>query len=88
MVDVAIAVLASLAGLTAAVWLLLLWVGDGALDPRDDLTLDPILGVRHPIGIYRSEEPFIPMPSHLKTREEMVAWMTGELPKLTEKLVK
>jgi hypothetical protein len=88
MADVAIAVLAAFAGLTAAVWFLLLWVGDGAMDPREDHSLDPILGARHPIGIYSSEETFISMPSHLKTREEMVAWMTGELPKLTEKLVK
>jgi hypothetical protein len=30
------------------------------------------------------QEPFIPMPNHLTTRAEMVAWMTEELPKLTE----
>jgi hypothetical protein len=28
--------------------------------------------------------PFIPMPSHLKSHEEMIAWMTTELPRLTE----
>jgi hypothetical protein len=88
MADVAIAVLSAFAGLTAAVWLLLLWVGDGATDPLDERYLDPILGARDPIAIHRSEEPFIPMPAHLKTRADMVAWMTGELPKLTEKLVK
>jgi hypothetical protein len=31
-----------------------------------------------------AQAPFIPMPSHLKSREEMVAWMTTELPRLTE----
>ena len=27
--------------------------------------------------------PFIPMPGHLRTREEMVRWLTDDLPKLT-----
>ena len=31
-----------------------------------------------------ADAPFVPMPSHLRTRAEMVAWMTQELPKLTE----
>jgi len=29
-----------------------------------------------------SVEPFIPMPAHLGTHAEMVAWMTQELPQL------
>lgn len=29
-------------------------------------------------------EPFIPMPAHLTTHAEMVAWMTQELPRLAE----
>lgn len=33
-----------------------------------------------------AEEPFLAMPQHLKTRAEMVAWMTQELPKLTESM--
>jgi hypothetical protein len=31
-----------------------------------------------------AQEPFIPMPSHLKSSAEMVAWMTTELPRLAE----
>lgn len=31
-----------------------------------------------------AEEPLISMPEHLKTHAEMVAWMTQELPRLTE----
>lgn len=88
MAEVAIAVFAASAGFVCMIWVLLLWVGDGAVDPVDERFLDPILGARDPIAIYRSEEPFIPMPSHLRTHDEMVAWMTGELPKLTERLAK
>ena len=32
-------------------------------------------------------QPFIPMPKHLRTHAEMVAWMTQELPKLTEQTI-
>ena len=83
MADLAIGILAAVAGFTAAIWLLLLWVGDRAsasfqLAPD---RLDPILGVRDPMAIY-DHGPFIPMPEHLKTRDEMVAWMTKDLPKL------
>lgn len=45
--------------------------------------LDPITGPKDRIAIYDTGGPFIAMPDSLKTREEMVAWMTRELPKLT-----
>ena len=32
--------------------------------------------------------PFIAMPGNLGTRNEMVAWMTGELPRLTVDLMR
>jgi hypothetical protein len=44
---------------------------------------DPITGPKDRRAIYDTGGPFIPMPDNLKTREEMVAWMTRELPKLT-----
>lgn len=31
-----------------------------------------------------AQAPFIPMPGHLKSHTAMVAWMTTELPRLTE----
>lgn len=31
-----------------------------------------------------AEVPFITMPEHLRTHAEMVAWMTQDLPRLTE----
>ncbi len=80
--DLAIALTAAVTGFLVALWLLLLWLGDGAVPP-DGGWLDPILGERDRMGIYESYGPFVPMPDHLKTHDEMVAWMTQELPKLT-----
>ena len=81
--DLAIGILAALAGFSAAIWLLLLWVGDraGASFESAPDGLDPILGARDPMAIH-DQGPFIAMPDHLKTRDEMVAWMTRDLPKL------
>ena len=81
--DLAIGLLAALAGFTAAIWLLLLWVGErttASFDTAPD-RLDPILGARDPMAIY-DQGPFIPMPEHLKSRDEIVAWMTTDLPRL------
>ncbi len=80
--DLAIALSAAILGFIAALWLLLLWVGDGAVAP-ENTWLDPIMGERDRVGIYESYGPFVPMPEHLKTHDEMVAWMTKELPRLT-----
>jgi hypothetical protein len=83
--DALVAVLAAVAGFFAAIWLLLLWVGEhtGAAFDRSPDPLDPILGPRDRIVICEGGEPFIPMPEHLRTHDEMVSWMTTELPKLT-----
>ena len=82
--DVTIVLLAAVAGFITALWLLLLWLGDGNRVTGNDL--DPILGEQDRVAIYESHGPFIPMPGHLKTRDEMVAWMTKELPKLTAEM--
>jgi hypothetical protein len=44
---------------------------------------DPIVGHKNPMAMYDTGGPFIPMPERLQTREEMVAWLTTDLPKLT-----
>jgi hypothetical protein len=31
---------------------------------------------------------FVPMPDALKTREEMVAWMIGDMPRIVEELAR
>ncbi len=38
------------------------------------------------MAIYESHSPFIPMPENLRTNDEMVEWMTKELPKLTAEI--
>jgi len=81
--DLIIAVLAAVSGLLAMLWLLLLWVGDGLANPVVPHADDPITGPIDPVAIHDSHGPFIPMPERLRTRDEMVAWMTEELPKLT-----
>ncbi len=83
-VDLGIGILAALTGFVAAICLLLLWVGDrtGTAFERSPDPLDPILGPRDRLEIRDSQGPFIPMPPHLKTQDEMVAWMTRDLPKL------
>ncbi|WP_230529924.1 hypothetical protein [Microvirga roseola] len=83
--DVAIALTAIVAGFLTALWLLLLWVGD-AVDLEGERDLDPILGARDPVAIYESQGPYIPMPDHLRTRDEMVDWLTKDLPRLTSEM--
>jgi hypothetical protein len=36
----------------------------------------------------RVSSPFLAMPDTLKTHDDMIAWMTGELPKLTVDLMR
>jgi hypothetical protein len=81
--DLTIAVLAALSGFIGMLWVLLLWVGDGIANPVVPYGDDPITGHRDPVAIYDSHDPFISMPERLKTHDEMVAWLTQELPKLT-----
>jgi hypothetical protein len=80
--------MAAFVGFVGAIWLLLLWVGDHATTSFEmsPPPLDPILGAQDRVEIHESNGPFIPMPDHLKTHDEMVAWMTKELPKLTADL--
>ena len=84
--DLAMSLLVVLAGAVGMLLLLLTWFGGRTITPEIEDGLDPILGARDPIAIYESQGPFIPMPDHLKTRDQMVDWMTKELPKLTAEI--
>lgn len=79
-------VLAILAGAFGMLWLLLArfggWTASPAI-PFDDMQTAEEQGL-HAAAV--DDEPLIPMPGHLKTNSEMVAWMTKELPKLTDKV--
>jgi hypothetical protein len=61
-----------------------MWIRHRISTPRRirHTAVDPITGTRNRVVTYDPGGSFIPMPSHLKTRDEMMAWMTNELPKL------
>lgn len=84
--DLAVSLLVVLAGAVGMLVLLLTWFGGRTITPEIEDDLDPILGVRDPMAIYESHGPFIPMPGHLRTNDQMVEWMTKELPKLTAEI--
>ncbi len=86
MADLAISVLVVFAGAVGMLLLLLTWFGSRSITPEIEDDLDPILGARDPMAIYESHGPFIPMPVHLKTNDQMVDWMTKELPRLTAEI--
>jgi hypothetical protein len=84
--DLAISLLVILAGAVSMLMLLVAWFGGKAIAPEFEDDLDPILGSRNPMAIHDTQSPFIPMPAHLKTNDQMVEWMTRELPKLTAEI--
>jgi hypothetical protein len=78
----------ALAALTSAIGLALIRLTSRTMMPPSFqvATIDPVLGAKDQTGIHDPKRTFIVMPDHLKTRDEMVAWMTRELPKLTAEI--
>ncbi len=84
-------------GWTVVLSLALLWTFSRLLRPDHEPSgTDPVLGTRADkdrVAVYRPRGPLIqshpnvlvPMPEHLTTQEEMVAWMTKEMPKVVER---
>jgi hypothetical protein len=66
-------------------WLIGMLIGDRIASRLSTPTrpFDPIVGPQTPVVTYDTGGPFIAMPERLRTREEMVAWLTNDLPKLT-----
>jgi hypothetical protein len=82
LMDLAVSLLMIIVSFVGMIWLLLFWFGEGhrrTIVPYSDAAL---LADIDEAGTETSS-PFIPMPDHLRTNGEMVAWMTQELPKLT-----
>jgi hypothetical protein len=77
--------LLTLAGLTGAIGLRFMWISHRppSLWTVKHTAVDPFVSPILWIKVYDSSGPSISMPNHLKTHDEMVAWMTKELPKLT-----
>ena len=86
------ALLLAFLGCGGALTLALLWIGNRVRLGPDTapLGVDLISGARDRVAVYRASEPLIrhhphvliPMPDHLGTQDEMVAWMTKDLPRL------
>ena len=81
--DLAIAVVGAAAGSLGTLWLMLLCFGESHATPIAPFAEGPAIGDAGPAEVGGAEELFIPMPGHLKSRDEMVAWMVDELPRLT-----
>jgi hypothetical protein len=88
--DVELVLLAGLAGLAGAIGLRFMWISHRIPVPRRarHTTVDPIAGTRNHAVISASDGTLVPMPNHLKTREEMVAWITNELTKFMAEIRK
>lgn len=81
--DLAISLLAVALGSLGMLLLLLMGFGGGtsAIEPESFVDPVPLPDDREP-GEDR-DGPFIPMPAHLTTADDMIAWMTRDLPRLT-----
>jgi hypothetical protein len=83
--DFAVTLLLACLG-TAAVFLVLFWPSRGSTDPAITSLVGPILGANDQAAIQDSDTSLIPMPDHLRTKDEMVTWLIQELPRLTSGL--
>ena len=89
MVDsLTLALLFALATLISANGFALIWFTPQTNIPPSlpAATTDPVLGTKDQIILPDPKSGLIPMPDHLKTHEEMVAWMARDLPKLTAEI--
>jgi hypothetical protein len=89
-VDFELALLLAFAGLVGAIGVHFTWISHRPPTVRrtKQRTIDFTSGAKDDAVICASGSSFIPMPDGLQTHDEMVAWMTKELPKLTAELLK
>jgi hypothetical protein len=82
--DFELVLMTALAGLAGVIGLRFMWISHRIPMPRTikHTAIDPIAGAKDRVAVFDPDGSFIPMPNHLKTNDEMVAWMTEELPKL------
>jgi len=78
--DLAIALLSAAAGFLGMLCLMLAWFGDGHARP----IIPGVDGLEDPAepDFDNGETSFVSMPNHLNNRDEIVAWLTTEMPKL------
>jgi hypothetical protein len=84
-VTVAIIILTGLLSIYIFVWALVLWMGE-RIGRRwaefDGSRADAVLRAKERVAVHQTYGSFIEMPEQLSTRDEMVDWMTNELPRL------
>jgi hypothetical protein len=81
--NLTISLLAIILGFLGMLLLLFMGFGGVAIEPELGSAVGPMLDPKDDTPIYDIDGPFIPIPDHLKTADEMVAWMTRDMPKLT-----
>jgi hypothetical protein len=72
----------------AAIFLVPFWVSRRTTNPTIVSPIDPILGARDQAAIHDTDTSFIPMPDHLRTNDEVVTWLTKDLPNITAVIAK
>lgn len=70
------------------IFLVPFWISRGATDPTITSPVDPILGAKDQTAIHDIDTSFIPLPDHVRTNDEVVEWLTKDLPKITAGLTK
>jgi len=83
--DFTATVLLACLGASAAL-LVPFWLSWGRTDPTLTSLVGPMLGATNQAAIHNSDPSLIPMPDHLRTKDEMVTWLVDDLPKLTSGL--
>ena len=96
MTHIEVALVLGFLAIVALVALGAVWVITRSMTVHEPLgDVDPILGTQDRAAVYRPGGPLIqphsnvmvPIPEHLTTQDEMVAWMTREMPHVVERAV-
>ena len=82
--------LTAMAVITGAIGLQFMWIRHRfpKLRRTRRISFDPDSGFKDRAALHGWKSSHIPMPDHLRTKEEMVAWMIAELPKQTAEIFK
>jgi hypothetical protein len=89
-VDFELALLIAFAALIGAIGVRFMWISHRppTFWRTKQRAVDQTSGANDDAARCASGGSFIPMPDCLQTHDEMVAWMTKELPKLTAELLR
>ena len=79
--------LTAMAVITGAIGLQVMWIRHRFPKLRRTRRISAS-GFKDSAAMYGWKSSHIPMPDHLRTKEEMVAWMIDELPKQTAEIFK